>query len=265
MSNTIESRSASRQPATADAKPLIPATWNLPEGFRRRLGSTVGRQRLMQEGQHLLLVVHRPPEADENSRRGRLLWRDAEGAWRSSDGGAGPSALRSHLDEFAQKLALFETAEAQAQRADDYLPLLEGLLPVVRAARNLHQVLEDARHAMPDDRHLIDARDNAYELARNAELLYDDLKNAMDVAIVRRAEEQAKSSQRMAVAAHRLNILAALFFPLATLSAAFGTTLPSGFESFPPPTPWLILVTSGFVLGYVLVRFVTRYDSQSSP
>ncbi len=64
---------------------------------------------------------------------------------------------------------------------------------------------------------MIDHRDRAYELSRQAELLYDDAKNSMDVAVVRRAEEQARASHQMTSSAHRLNIMAALFFPFATL------------------------------------------------
>ncbi len=72
---------------------------------------------------------------------------------------------------------------------------------------------------------LIEQRDRAYEVARRCELLYDDAKNGMDVAVIRRAEEQAAAAHEMTLAAHRLNKLAAAFFPIATLGAIFGTTL----------------------------------------
>ncbi len=63
----------------------------------------------------------------------------------------------------------FDQLEHGAQTADEYSRLLEGLAPIVRSMRNLLEVLEDARKAVPSDRSLIDHRDRAYELARWAD------------------------------------------------------------------------------------------------
>ena len=198
---------------------LIPPVWQLPDEFRRRLGSTAGRQRLMQSEENLLLVLHDVPQPDAVTRKGVLFWRDAAGQWRGSNGDSGPAALEKHLQRYAQRLEEFDQLEQSAQRADQYSRLLEGLAPITRAVRNMLDVLEEARKAKPEDRSLIEHRDRGYELARWAELLYDDAKNAMDVAVVKRAEEQATASHRMLVSAHRLNVLAALFFPFGTLGA----------------------------------------------
>ena len=60
---------------------LVPSAWSsLPEEFRDRLGTTVGRQRCMRSEGQLLIVAHLVPEHDEASRRGILFWRDASGA-----------------------------------------------------------------------------------------------------------------------------------------------------------------------------------------
>jgi len=56
---------------------------------------------------------------------------------------------------------------------------------------------------------LIDVRDRAYDLSRQADLLHEDVKNSMEVAMIRRATEQSTAAQQMATAAHRLNTLAA--------------------------------------------------------
>jgi hypothetical protein len=237
---------------------LVPADWNLPESIRQRLGDQVGRQRAMQADGHVLLVLHQPPEPDEVHRRGALFWRSPEGKWKSSAYGDGPAALEKHLASFAQRIGHLDRQEDEARSAAQYFELLEALAPVLRAARNLHHTLQEARQMLPGDRNLLNFRDMAYEIERTAELLYNDAKNALEYAVARRAEEQAESSRRMAVAAHRLNLLAAFFFPIATLTAIFGMSLPNGLEAFGPPWPFVAVVGAGLVMGMALTLFVTR-------
>ena len=238
--------------------PLIPGGWQLPDEFRQRLGSTAGRQRLMQSDSDLLLVLHEVPDADEVSRRGVLYWRDESGQWKASDGSPGQVALQQHLQRFAARLEEFDQLEHAAQTADEYSRLLEGLAPIARSLRNLLEVFEEARKAVPTDRSLIDHRDRAYELSRWAELMYDDAKNSMDVAVVRRAEEQASASHRMMVSAHRLNVLAALFFPFATLGAIFGTTLTDNWTWSRSAGPFVIFLVLGLICGAFLALFISR-------
>ena len=83
----------------------------------------------------------------------------------------------------------------------------------------MYDALQEARDVAGGDRPLIVARDQAYDLTRRAELLHEDLKNGLDFAIAWQAEQQAEHSHQMSVAAYRLNILAAFFFPIATLMA----------------------------------------------
>ncbi|MCC6508818.1 MAG: hypothetical protein IT423_06905 [Pirellulaceae bacterium] len=238
--------------------PLIPALWQLPDEFRRRLGSKAGRQRLMQSEGHVLLVLHEVPHADDVTRRGILYWRDAGGEWRASNGAPSKVALEQHLDRYTRRLEEYDQLEQAAQTANQYSQLLEGLAPIVRSLRNLLEVLEEARKAVVEDRGLIDHRDRAYELSRWADLQYDDAKNSMDVAVVRRAEEQASASHRMLVSAHRLNILAALFFPFATLGAIFGTTLTDNWRWSHSWQPFALFLVGGFVCGGLLAAFISR-------
>jgi len=212
---------------------------------------------MQSEGQ-LLIVAHLVPEHDEASRRGILFWRDAGGEWKCSNGDPGRIALTMHMDRYSKRLDAFEQQEAAANKADDYLPLLDGLAPILRSTRNLLEALEEARKAVPDARELIDLRDRAYDLARQAELLYEDSKNSMDVAIVRRADEQAQTTHQMMVAAHRLNILAALFFPFATLGALFGTTLTDNWSWSQSPAPFFLFVLVSLLGGLALTLFVTQ-------
>jgi len=125
----------------------------------------------------------------------------------------------------------------------------------------MHNVLQKAREAMPGERRLIVARDDAYELARRAELLYDDAKNGLDFARARQAEDHAESSRRMAVASHRLNLLVAFFFPIATLMAIFNAKLTHGLEGLDAKYgPWVLVsaIIAGLLLGMLITRIITR-------
>ena len=242
---------------------LIPSTWTLPDELRLRLGTSVGRQRFMIAGKDHLIVAHFVPEHDEVGRRGILFWRDASGEWRASNGDPGKVALKQHLDRYAKRIEDFDQLESKADKADDYLPVLEGLAPIVRSTRNLLEVLEEARKAITEDRSLIDHRDRAYDLSRTADLLYEDAKNSMDVAMVRKADEQAQASHQMALASHRLNLLAAMFFPFATLGAIFGTTLTDNWSWSQSPIPFLLYIAAGVFIGVFLTTFVVKPPKRS--
>ena len=108
----------------------------------------------------------------------------------------------------------------------------------------------------PADRHLINWRDQAYALERLAELLYQNAKNALDFAAAKQAELQSQASHRMAISAHRLNMLAAFFFPLATLSTILGVNMKIGIEELPPPWPFAIFLTVGLLCGTIMACFV---------
>ena len=77
--------------------PLIPANWQIPDYFRRRLGTSVGRQRLMSDGGHLLIVSHQVPEAGNPTRQGVLFWLNPEGEWKASNGDPGKIAIGNLL------------------------------------------------------------------------------------------------------------------------------------------------------------------------
>jgi hypothetical protein len=51
---------------------------------------------------------------------------------------------------------------------------------VHRTTRHLHATLQEARESAPDDRDLINLRDQAGELERAVELLHGDAKNGLD-------------------------------------------------------------------------------------
>lgn len=243
------------------AADLIPPLWKVPQAFRDRMGEQVGRQRSMVADGHLLLVLHAPPKPNENQRHGRFFWRDAEGQWTSKDRGTGLNALNKHLEDYEELIATLDRLEEKATSSGEYFAILEQLSPVQRSVTNLHRVLQEAREECPEFRELINLRDRAYGIERTAELLLAEVKNELDVAVAKRAEEQAVSSHRMSVSAHRLNVLAAFFFPIATLMTIFGANLRNGWEDTWPPIPMLIVLGLGLALGGILTMFVTQSRS----
>lgn len=234
----------------------LPLTWKIPKSLRARVGDTAGRQRVIFEEDHLLLVFHRAPETDDIHRVGRFLWRTADGAWSASDGGDGPAVLMKHVGEYAALIARFDQQEENANTAEEYFLVIGGLLPLIRSTAHMHQVLQEARKLTPDDRGLINARDKAYELERTVDLLYTSAKNGLDFEIAKRGEEEAIASRAMARSGHRLNVLAGFFFPLATISSVMGMDM-----SNLSPTEWSrmgVIVLAGLTVGVVLALFITR-------
>ncbi len=236
--------------------PLVPPRWELPTEFRRRLGRTVGRQRVMSHEGQLLIVAHDVPNPEEDRRQGVLFWYGTDEQWQASNGESGSEAIQNLLSKYEARVEEIDQSEQRAKAAEDYLPVLEGLAPVSRSARNLYDVLREARKSAPQLSELIDVRDRAYELSRTTELTYQYAKDSMDVAMIKRAEEQAAASDRMAVASHRLNLMAALFFPLATLSGVFGTTLTDNWSWSESSQGFLLFLIVGLVTGVLLAAFV---------
>jgi hypothetical protein len=240
---------------------LLPADWTVPASLRNRLGTTAGRQRLLEGDGHLVLVLHAPPAADETGRRGRFFWRAPDGAWRAAPKAERVATLNEHVGEYRAVIEELEQAEDIARQARDYFELLDRLTPLTRATRNLYETLQQAREAVRDDRQLIVARDQAYDLARRADLLQAEAQHGLNFAVAWQAEQQADSSYQMAVATHRLNLLVAFFFPIATVMAVFGANLRHGFEGWDQssaPLPLLAMLAAGLFFGVLLTGFVTR-------
>ena len=244
---------------------IIPPTWNLPESIRIRLGQTTyGRQRAIVEEGHLLLVLHKPPGANDSGREGVLFWRTPVGEWQWNRGGGGPGALKRHVQSYA---------EIESKLADDYekaleiktlFDLVEALVPLTRAARNMHQALQSARDAIKSDAFLIEMRDLGYEAERNFDLLLEDVRNAVQYRTAREAEEQARLSKEALHASHRLNTLAALFFPLTAVASIFGMQLAHGLNERDPSIFWIIFAVS-VGLGLGMKRWVLGKPKKAKP
>lgn len=237
---------------------IIPAVWELPDYFHKRIGERVGRQRAMVDNGWLLLVLHEPPKPDEKTRRPRLFCRKPDGEWLSTAPGNGKVAMQKHIEEYTRMLDELDARQDKATSGSELFAVTSALLPLKRSAANFLDALADARKLLPAAPELINFRDQAYDLSRNAELLFEDTRNAMELAQTRHAEEQARTSHAMAVSAHRLNRLAAFFFPLATLAGVFGMQLAMGFPATGSPLPFYIICGIGLLLGIVISTIVSR-------
>lgn len=209
---------------------------------------------MVHEG-HLLIILHAPPEAGEVERQGCLFWRTPAGEWRSTEKG-GRLALKSHLDEFEKILRELEQLDDAATRSAEYFLILDRIAPLLRTANHQHQVLQEARKAVPDDRDLIIHRDRSYHILRTAELCQESVKNGLESALARKTEEQADAAHRMSVAAHRLNLLAGFFFPVLTLASIFGMGL---LEIDPDYRVFVfaVLMIVGLLTGCILTWFLS--------
>lgn len=248
----------------------LPSSWTVPQIFRDRLGKTAGAQRAMVADGHLLLVLHRLPSEGQRrrDREGVFFWRDNEGKWQCTGRGAGMPMLHKHLQEHEAAVLRLEQAYEDADNAADYFAVLEALGPLRSATRGLASTLQAAREAVPGDRELIVLRDWATEIDRTASLVQLDARNGLDLSIARQAEQQVASSQAQARAGNRLNILAAVFFPLTAIGSVLGMNLTSGLEHTSPLLFWAVFA-GGLLLGLVVQSLVTgggtaSADQQSS-
>ena len=182
-----------------------------------------------------------------------------DGAWASTTSGQGHNAIDAHLEEYDQFLDRLDEREDAVQSPNDYFQLMRQLNPFMRASRNMHAALQQAREFSPNDRRIIDYRDRAYAIERRAELLMGDAQLALDNAVARQSESQAEAGRQMAISAHRLNLLAAFFFPIATLTAIFGMNVKTGVEpdAYDSLAPFIAILGIGLLAGAMLMGFVT--------
>jgi Mg2+ and Co2+ transporter CorA len=211
----------------------------------------------MLEDEHLLIIVHRMPHADERERLPVFFLRTPEGAWRGSESQAqGPAALQEFLTAYEARIHELEDAEIKASTATEYHHLLEAAAPVLRASRGLHRAFQQAREMVKEDRDLINFRDKAAAIERSAELLLQDAQFGLNYTAARQSEAQADSAARMAASAHRLNILAALFLPLSAICSVFGMEIHSSLADR-PENFWFV-IGGGVFAGLVVALLVAR-------
>ncbi len=233
----------------------IPDHWNLPDAILRRLGETVGKQRLLDVEGHLLLLLHQVPrEEDDEVRSAMVVWRDAAGDWKSAPGAGGLAGLESLLSSYRTTIHDLDEAVESAKSAREYFGVMRKMHPLQRATRNMFETIQSVRQALPDDTRIINARDQAADLERAIELVAADAKAGMDFTLAESANQQAISSEVANQEARRLNRMAAFFFPLATLVAVFGMNPP---ENICQSSGFWAVLAAGIVLGFVVNGLVS--------
>ena len=233
----------------------IPDHWSLPDAILRRLGETVGKQRLLDVEGHLLLLLHQVPrEEDDEVRSAMVVWRDAAGDWKSAPGAGGLAGLESLLSSYRTTIHDLDEAVESAKSAREYFGVMRKMHPLQRATRNMFETIQSVRQALPDDTRIINARDQAADLERAIELVAADAKAGMDFTLAESANQQAISSEVANQEARRLNRMAAFFFPLATLVAVFGMNPP---ENICQSSGFWAVLAAGIVLGFVVNGLVS--------
>lgn len=231
--------------------------WTLPPEIERRLGdSSYGRQRAIFEAGHLLLVLHAPPKPNDAGREARVFLRTQDGRYQVNGGPEGDTKLWRLVKEFRERCDELEQAYRKARTSEELFEIIEAAAPLHHSAANLRDTLQAAREYVPEDRLLIGVRDESYEISRNLELLLSDARCAMDYRIAHHAEQQAKETRQLALAQHKLNVLAAITFPLLIVATLFGMNLPHGLEHSTPVFFYTVFGV-GLVVGLCVKTWVT--------
>lgn len=233
---------------------LLPSTWGVPDALRARVGASAGRQRLLVESGHHLLILHDIPDShDPTVRDGRLFCRFPDGTWRST-GSADASIrpLEEHLDRYKMELDALEDGVESATRSDDWFGILQRVTPLCRTATNMARVLDEFRRALGPDARVIAVRDRAVDIERGAELVRAWAAQGLEHALARANEEQAKLGTFLAASSHRLNLVAAMTFPLTAVGSFFGVNLASGVENSLSPYLFWAVGLGSVALGLAL-------------
>lgn len=237
----------------------IPPGWGLPVELRIHIGDRGGHQRELEADGHLVLILHRVPETKSRAREPVYFWKPPEHEWRASGRGAPKAQLMKLVEEYELTVLRLSEMHEAGETASQIFAVLEHITPVTRAIRNLTETLRRARR-IPEDqdarRDLQQVLDLAQEVTRNAELLQNDARHALDYQIAMQSEIQARHSREVERATHRLNAMAAVFLPLTAVASVFGMNLRSGLEESPAWIFWLVLV-GGIAAGLFVSEILT--------
>ncbi len=235
-----------------------PLNWALPPEIEARMGEgTVGRQRVIAEADHVLIILHRPPEPDRLDREPVLFLRKPDGSLLANGFEQGGLKLKKLLADYRQRWEECDKDYDTAETAKQLLRLMETVAPLNRSVHNLAGTLQAARDAAKGDKFLIGMRDESEEIARAFELLAADAKLKLDYRIASNSEAQAEQTRLMTSAQHRLNVLAAITLPVMAVATVLGMNVSHGLEGRSPFVFfWVLLV--GLLIGFFVKRWVER-------
>ncbi len=237
----------------------VPPNWEIPEEIKARLSNQSGRQRAMVADGHIVTVLHRVPHKREHKREGVLFWRNPEGDWECNQGRPGFAKLGQLVEDYNVAITAIEKANGRATCADDWFQVLEDVGPLCRAAKNLYDTLQEARKSIPDARQRKELQgpcDLASDVARAAELLQTEARDALEFHIAKQSELQSAISRDQARAGHRLNVMASIFLPLAAIASVLGMNLKHGLEGSPIWVFWAVLAGS-ILFGFTITGFLS--------
>lgn len=238
--------------------------WTLPDAIERRLGpQTYGRQRIIDEDDHLLIILHALPDPPEFEVVHEVYLRTPGGELQCNGLPGGEPRLRKLVNRYRQRFEELEQKYDAADTSKAYFDILEELVPVTRACKNLAITLQSAREAVRLDAFILEMRDATHELQRDFELLLSDAKSALNYRIARNAEKQSAKADEAVEAQHRLNVLAAVFFPLTALATVFGMNFRHGYENQSPVLFWAVSAT-GLAIGLFVKQWVVARRGRDS-
>lgn len=233
-------------------------SWELPAPIEARLGEgSYGRQRAIFEEGYLLIILHNPPGTEEIERDEVAFLRKSDGQYLCEGHDGGEQQLRKLVASYRAKWEECDALYDKGTDAEGLFNLLEMLAPLNRASTNLASALQFARDFVKEDKFLIGARDDAYEMSRAFDLLLTDAKLKLDYLMAKNAEAASVKTDEMAKAQHKLNILAAITFPLMAMAALLGMNLTHGMEDRAPVLFYGVLVV-GFIVGFIVKSWVTK-------
>lgn len=240
----------------------LPNNWEVPQELRNRFGSKAGRQRAHELKGHVVILLHHPPKTRAVRRNAVYFWRHNLGEWSCSEGRHGVETIAEHVRKYEKLAESLENQVARAKTTSDWFEVLAVAAPLRRATRNMSDALHAAEQWLPvgAESELREASDAAAEVVRDIELLQEQAQQSVDFLIARQSEIQALAGEAHVDAAYRLNVIAALFLPLATIASVFGMNVPSGMERSSTLFFWTIVVV-GVGLGVGVVANVMRLKS----
>jgi hypothetical protein len=235
--------------------PIIPSRWQVPPVFLQRLGEKSGRQRLMTQDGHLLLVLHKIPKVEEEEREPILFWRSPDGAWQSTESGAGLGDFKEHIASFDKAADQLDRLLRSNATPETYFRVLQQVTPLMRAAKHLTGVLQQAREVAAADRNILLARDEAVEIERHLELLHAEALHGLQFMVASRAEQQARQGEQLVASSHRLNLLVALCLPATAFASVLGMNVRHGLEDQATWVFWIVLSVA-VLIGIVILALV---------
>lgn len=225
----------------------------LPERWRYRVGDPVGRQRMLEEDGHLLLILHEVPG---DSEKDWFFWVDETKKWSSAPEAGGLRHMRLLLDRYEEVVDALEARLKVADSVADFYSILREEAPVGRALKQVRLIAARARKIHKKNRPLLQIRSIAEELDDDLTLVQNEARLGMEAVAAESAENQRIVSEKQTSDGLKLNLLASFYLPLMALSSLMGMNVINGFED----TRWMfwLIFTIGVGAGAVLVKVVGR-------